>query len=278
MQTNNKISYSANSLQEAYFYLKTTAHIKIISGGTSDEWRDEHQKLIMPAFSLNIKNVSELKQIERHERFIEIGSAVTLSEIEQQGEARLPKTIYKAIKQTATPFVRNLATLGGNVCSLPIHGTLFASLLALDARLEIHNTFENQNIPIGKFISVPEGWILTKIRIPSDNWDTAIFEHVGPERTKCKDGASFVFLANTEKGVLNSLSIAFAGLFSLKSTELENNIIGSRLPLSSKAISTMMTKAEKYFNQNVEEQNIEYNHILKHQYLNLLRNSLQLLT
>jgi CO/xanthine dehydrogenase FAD-binding subunit len=279
MSDTKKIIYHAKNLNDAFYYLNSIANIKICAGATDEIWRNLKTKnLNMPESTLSIKDIPELKIIQRHERYIEFGSCVTLSEIEKQGKTKLPPTMYEAISTIANPFIKNIATIGGNICNTKMHMTLYATLLALNAKLEFKNANETKNINFEKFKDIPEGMLLTKIRIPYDNWNTSIFQRTGPTNKITKDSASFVFLADTENGTLNSVSFAFTGFIKIKSNILENNIIGSRLPLSTKNITTMLEDAEAYFETIAMKNKIEYNPMLKMQFLNLLRTTLIKLT
>ena len=152
------------------------------------------------------------------------------------------------------------------------------ALLALDAQLEIHSVTETNYVPITKFTEVPKGNILTKIKVPINQWDISIFKRVGPSFEISDDSASFVFLADTYKDILSDIRMAFCGSVSLRSKEWENKIIGTRLPISEKVISSMIDEAEKNFTAHTDFLNIICNPILKDQYLNLVRYSLMQLT
>lgn len=218
--------------------------------------------------------------IDKHEHFIEFGSGVTLNQILNLGRKRIPSVLYDAAETVAYPFVRNIATIGGNICASGIRHTLYAPLLALDAQLELQNPSNSSFIPIMKFYSVPDNCIISRIRIPSEEWDIALFRRTGPENIISDGSASFTFLANTHKGILSDLRIAFCGLASIRSRELENNLIGTKLPLSDKSIQFMLIEASNVFAERTagikgKEDTLM---MLEAQFLNLLSDSLSMLT
>ena len=115
--------------------------------------------------------------------------------------------------------------------------------------------------------------ILTKVRIPLDEWEVEIFKRVGPSNTINELSASFAFLADTQHGMIAKIRIAFAGKVFFYSPEFENRIIGTRLPLSAKTIDDLIDNAKKIF---VEQNTITDSElILKAQFLNLLRNAFE---
>lgn len=281
-----KTFYFAKTFSELTSYLKNTNTKEIFAGGTSSKWKDESNRINLPSKLLCIKKIPELCTIERHERNIDFGSCVTLAQLEQEGQNRLPPTLYDAVKTISNPFIKNLATIGGNICnSKNIKQSLYASLLALNTRLEFHSSTEKKKeIPIRDIDSITEDYVLTKIKVPYENWDTSIYKRIGPTEIINKDSASFVFLANTEKDTLNNLSFCFAGsitVFCYKNNidnTLLNSLLGNHLPLPKKAIASFFEKAEKEFDIQVEKSKAKPNPILKKQYLNLLHYSLQQLS
>lgn len=272
MSVNKTTVYYAKSLSDVLFHLKTIPQLKIYGGCTASD-KLAHSSLI-------IGKISDFLLIDKHEHFIEFGAGVTLSQILNLGRKRIPSVLYDAAETIAYPFVRNIATIGGNICSDGIRHTLYGPLLALDAQLEIQNPSYSSFVPILKFNSVPENCIISRIRIPSEEWDIALFKRTGPENTISDGSASFTFLANTNKGILSDLRISFCGLVSIRSRELENNLIGTKLPLSEKSIQFLMAEASNVFAERAigikgKESVLT---MLEAQFLNLLSDSLSMLT
>ena len=272
MASNKTTVYYAKSLSDVLFHLKTIPQLKIYGGCTASE-KLAHSSLI-------ISKINDFLLIDKHEHFIEFGAGVTLSQILNLGKKRIPAVLFEAAESIAYPFIRNAATIGGNICAEGIKHTLYAPLLALDSQLEIQSPSNSGFIPLMKFHAVPDSCMISRIRIPSEEWDIAIFRRTGPENVLSDASASFTFLANTQKGILSDLRIAFCGLVSIRSKELENNLIGTKLPLSDKAIQTMLAEAYSAFTDKaagIKDKN-EVLSLLKAQFLNLLSDSLSMLT
>lgn len=276
MQKNNQTVLIAKSLNDVFYHINTVNNLQILGGCTRVNTINE--------ISLTVASIPELLTIDKKERHIDFGPAVTLSQILEIGRNKMPSVLYDAIETVATPAVRNIATLGGNICaSCSADGdesaqklTLYAPLLALDARLEFKNQNETMYVPFNKFTSIPHGFVLTKIRVPFDDWEVAIFRRVGPSNIITPLSAGFVFLADTQKDILANIRIAFAGTILFRSLELENRVIGTRLPLSKRTIDSLIQEAEEQYINTVE--NHDKFPILKAQFLNLLRYSLEQLT
>lgn len=90
--------------------------IRILAGGT-DLLPSMRQKLFEPEHVLDLRQIAELKGIRETEQGIEIGALTTLREIEHS--PRLTKdypVLTEAAKTVASPLIRHMGSIGGNVC------------------------------------------------------------------------------------------------------------------------------------------------------------------
>ena len=266
----SKTFFYAKNLPDVFYQIKTISDLSIVSGCTSFVDKE------LPDKSLSIRDIQELKIIDKHERYIDLGAAVTLSEIEDLGETNIPPCFYQAITTVANPSVRNIATIGGNICEKNFHNILYAPLLAIDARLEFHNGTEAIFKNFTRFDDIPERSLLTKVRLPLEEWEISVFRRLGPSHSINAQSAGFVFLANSQKNQISDLRIAFAGSFKFRDIDLENKLIGAHLPISETAISNFLLDAEEAFNEATRNCNLAP--ILKKQFWNLVKYSLEQLT
>lgn len=268
----NKTVFFAKNLNELLYHVKTVQGLVIVGGCTAID--------SLPEKSISTFGIKDLSQITLHERYIEIGPGATIAELLKLGEKHIPKVLFKALSTIATPNIRNMATIAGNIFAKDRKHTLYAPLLALDAKLEFRNQSETKNIAMKNFqgpLSIPQGFVLTKIIIPSNDYDISVFRRVGPENSVNENSASFAFLAGLEKNSLLSVKIAFAGPFVFRSTkEFENALIGHRLPLSQKDIAEIEEQVTKEFTKASKDQMIS--DVLKQQFFNLCRYSFEQLT
>ena len=106
------------TLDEAIGHLdKHSMNVRIIAGGT-DLIPSMRQKLFEPEFVLDIRHISEMKGIrERQGSGVEIGALTPLSEIEHSVLLRRHYPVLtEAAATVASPVIRNMGTLGGNIC------------------------------------------------------------------------------------------------------------------------------------------------------------------
>lgn len=91
--------------------------IQILAGGT-DLIPSMKQRLFEPEFVLDIRAVEELQGIRVVPGLgMEIGALVTLSKLEDSEYLRQNyPVLHEAVKTVASPLLRNMGTLGGNIC------------------------------------------------------------------------------------------------------------------------------------------------------------------
>ena len=91
--------------------------IQIIAGGT-DLIPSLRQRLFEPKYVLDIRGISELRGIHpRQGSGVEIGALTTLTQIEHSEFLREHYPVLtEAAKTVASPILRNMGTLGGNIC------------------------------------------------------------------------------------------------------------------------------------------------------------------
>ena len=96
---------------------KHAGDVKVIAGGT-DLLPSMKQKLFTPPFLLDLRGVDELRGIRpMPDGSVTIGALTTLAQIEHSPLIRRDYSVlYQAAKTVASPVLRNMGTLGGNIC------------------------------------------------------------------------------------------------------------------------------------------------------------------
>src|SRR5690349_18090893 len=106
------------TVEEAVGYLHRYADdLQIVAGGT-DLLPSMKQKLFTPAYLMDIRGIEELRRIRVLNGVgVEMGALVTLSAIEDSGFiAQHYPVLREAVMTVASPILRNMGTLGGNIC------------------------------------------------------------------------------------------------------------------------------------------------------------------
>jgi 4-hydroxybenzoyl-CoA reductase subunit beta len=89
---------------------------RVIAGGT-DLIPSMQQKLFEPDYVIDLRHIRELKGIRTTEEGTEIGALTTLREIEHSKilQENFP-VLTQAAATVASPVLRNMGTIGGNIC------------------------------------------------------------------------------------------------------------------------------------------------------------------
>jgi len=210
----------------------------VMAGGTDILREQGGRGLSLPAEVVCVHELPELRRAGLTERFLEIGAAVTLTEVLELGESVVPPLLAEAVGLVATPAIRNLATIGGNIACRSRFMDAWPALACLDAIIELRDAGGSTWINVNRLAgedrrpAFPEGGLLTRIRVPLERWDALALKKVGPRDYPSPDTAVFAFVAKVEKGILSELRLAFAGEMAFRSAATESRMIGRTVPLS----------------------------------------------
>ncbi|MDR2071451.1 MAG: FAD binding domain-containing protein [Treponema sp.] len=213
------------------------------AGGVSFARRqDSRYTLTFPAYILSLDKLNELQRITRTERYIELGAMVKLNDIINLGKT-IPQVFTQALKCIAGPELRNLATIGGNICHPALRLNATAPLVALDARYELRTALTSRWISAARFSSFsgPPAFnpqeLLTRIRIPREQWNYSLFKRFADPYPESGTGGSLVFIARIQKNILTDLRVVFAGETVIRDKNSEAILSGKHLPLDRRDIN-----------------------------------------
>ncbi|MGQ9646521.1 MAG: FAD binding domain-containing protein [Thermodesulfobacteriota bacterium] len=177
--------FRPTSLGEA-FRLLTSFSGRILAGGT-DLLIQEGVESIPETAVVSLKDVRELKQIEkRKEGDIFVGAMVRHAEVTQSHWVnQYFPALVKASHWVGSPSIRNLATIGGNICNASPSADTAPPLLAYGAKAIIVSPSGEKTINVEDFFTGPsmnvlgrgeilKGFLLT----PQQGW-IADYEKLG---------------------------------------------------------------------------------------------------
>jgi xanthine dehydrogenase YagS FAD-binding subunit len=92
---------------------------KLLAGGI-DLLSEMKERIIEPERVVNLKSVPGLNTMQANARGLRLGALVTLTQIEQNaGIRRAYAALAEAAESVASPQIRNVGTVGGNLCQRP---------------------------------------------------------------------------------------------------------------------------------------------------------------
>lgn len=146
-------------------------HPVIVAGGT-DLLLRLRKGAVKADLLVDISGIHELKRIRLLKGEVSIGSAVTFSEmIESPIIQKEFPVIIEACRQIGATQIRNMGTIGGNICTASGAADLVPCLVALGAHLVLAGPRGEREIPIRDFIltnrktALASGELLKEIRI-----------------------------------------------------------------------------------------------------------------
>jgi len=208
------------------------------AGGTDlmvghKRWAGTIPRFVSPV--LFIGHLDELKEIIIEGKELHIGSACNLSSILECEYT--PLVLKQSISNMASPAIRNVATMGGNICNTSPAGDTLPALYALDAELIVANANRERNIPIDEFITGPgqntleDDEILKEIIIPIEQFDVSYHRKVGTRKATALSKLSFIGLARIDDRKIIDIRIAFGAVAPtvVRSEANEDFIIGNNM-------------------------------------------------
>jgi CO/xanthine dehydrogenase FAD-binding subunit len=170
-----KFEYHAPStIPEALGLLKKYGNkARVLAGGT-DLLLAMKKRALTPEHLINIKGIETLKHIAYdEEQGVKIGSLVTCAELEQSPiiKEKAPG-LWDAAYVMASPQVKTLATIGGNLCSAVPSADTAPPLIAMGAEAVLSGPKGERTMLVEKLFKGPaeskvaRNEILTHIRIP----------------------------------------------------------------------------------------------------------------
>jgi carbon-monoxide dehydrogenase medium subunit len=171
------------SIAEACELLAANAgRAKLLAGGT-DLVVQMHTGRHEPETILNLGRIPGLRGIRFDDRNgLTIGPLTTMRELELHPvvRERYP-SLARGAAEVGSVQIRNLATLGGNLCNASPSADTSTSLLALDAQVRIAGENGERSVPVGEFWGGPGQTVLlqdelvTGIHLPTPASGTRSF-------------------------------------------------------------------------------------------------------
>lgn len=163
-----------NSLEKTLGLLERHGEqARLIAGGTGLLIL-MRQRLLNPRFVISLAKIPNFNRISFDQKNgLTIGAGATHREIELTPAIReFYPLLYETFHKVAQPRIRNMGTLGGNLCLGDPMTDPGASLMALDAEITIHGKKGARKLPLENFFidyyetALEPGEILTQIHVP----------------------------------------------------------------------------------------------------------------
>lgn len=179
---------------------------RLVAGSTDFliRWR---QGMWQPKVVINLQHIRSLTKVSfSRENGLRLGATATIQDIENN---RYVRRHYPALSTGATSFagiqIRNLATIGGNICNASPAGDTLPALLALGAECRVIGSDGERIVPLGQLFTGPGqtslemGEILTEIRLPAPE------PHTGS-----------IYIKHSPRGAMDIATVGVASVITLR--------------------------------------------------------------
>jgi xanthine dehydrogenase FAD-binding subunit len=169
--------YEAETVAAATELLAENPNLRLIAGGT-DLLIKIHGGQIENAELLSLRKIKDLEGIRKgSDGTIVIGAMATFTQVYNDPILReMIPILTQAAISLGGPQIRNIATIGGNICNGATSADSASSLFALNAQLRLVDHHGERVLPIQEFylgpgkVALKPGEILTEILISPDNY------------------------------------------------------------------------------------------------------------
>ena len=212
--------YNAKTVSEAVLLLKEHPDARIISGG-SDVLIKIREGRMAGTSLVSIRDVEEIKGIARNEDGdILIGAGTVFSHITADPiiQKYIP-VLGEAVDQVGGPQIRNIGTIGGNICNGAVSADSVPTVFSYNSLLHIANEDGGRIAPVREFylgpgrVDLHPGEVLTHVIIPKKEYAGYHGHYIKYSMRNAMDIAtlscSVVSKIDTKTNILEDVRITF---------------------------------------------------------------------
>jgi xanthine dehydrogenase small subunit len=189
----------------------------VLVAGSTDWGVEVNLRGSRAAYAIGIDRLPELRTLEVGEDVIEIGAALTLSEVERLLAGRVP-LLDQVFPQFASRLIRNGATIGGNLGTGSPIGDLPPALLALEAVLVLTSTDGDRQVPLADYFTgyrqtvKQPGELIRAVRVPLPLAGTTAFHKIAKRRFDDISSVAVGFALDLRDGLVAKARIGLGGV------------------------------------------------------------------
>jgi CO/xanthine dehydrogenase FAD-binding subunit len=165
---------------------------------------------------LFLNHIPALREISETDDELVVGACCTYTQLLEYDA--LPLMLRQSIAEIASPAIRNMGTMGGNICNASPAGDTLPVLYVLDARVRLASLSGRRDMPLSEFIRgvrkidlMPDE-LLESVVIPKTPFTHTCYKKVGARSAVAIAKASFAAAVRVEDGVIAALPIAFGSV------------------------------------------------------------------
>ncbi len=227
-------NFSPVSLKEA-LVIRANEAVTPYSGGTDLMIKPDEN-----AVYLFLNKVTEMKRIFVDSQYIHIGAGCTFTDLIQN--TLTPAILREAALQVAAPAIRNLATVGGNICNGSPKGDSTLIFYVTDAILRLVSSKGERLLPISEFFlgrnktALQSDELLVEILMKITGLNNFYYKKVGARNALAISRVSFTAILDIENERINHCRTAFGAISDVvvSRPDIDAMLVGKTLEEASK--------------------------------------------
>ncbi len=223
------------SLNELWDAIDSDADYRIAGGATDLVLDSSLPPRTLPRL-IALSGIEELRGVRRGTEQWDIGAMTALSELEDAAPERLPM-LANMLRYFGSRQIKNLGTVGGNLCTASPVGDLAPCFLALGASVVLASRRGKRSVPIEGFFTgyretaLRRGEIVASIDvpIPRDGAMSAAYKVCKRREVDIATVSAAFFLDLSMEGRISTARIAFGGMAATpaRAPSAEAELLGS---------------------------------------------------
>lgn len=204
------------SLAEALDLLAQRPDATLVAGAT--DWGVEvNLRGSRAALTVAIDRLPELRELAWRDDAVEIGAALSLSEVERRLAGRVP-LLDQVFPQFASRLIRNGATIGGNLGTGSPIGDLPPALLALEATVHLASRRGEREVPLADYFTgyrqseKAADELIRSVRIPVPLAGVTVFHKIAKRRFDDISSVAVGYALVIEDGIVTRARIGLGGV------------------------------------------------------------------
>ncbi|SDP67248.1 xanthine dehydrogenase small subunit [Pedococcus dokdonensis] len=189
----------------------------VLVAGSTDWGVEVNIRGVRTPFAIGIDRLPELRTLDVGDDVVEIGAALSLSEVERALAGRIP-LLDKMFPQFASRLIRNGATIGGNLGTGSPIGDTPPALLALEAVVVLASADGDREVPLADYFTgyrqtvKREGELIRAVRIPLPLSELTAFHKIAKRRFDDISSVAVGFALDVREGVVSKARIGLGGV------------------------------------------------------------------
>lgn len=178
LSSENFSFYAPKTIKEALSYLKSNPDVRILASGTDLGVVHNKRKIHLNSI-LSLHLIPNLYEITESAGVVTVGARVSHTEFRHFIKDRLPE-FARYLDVFASPQIKNLGTIVGNIANASPIGDTPPALLALDASVVLESPKGKREIPLSKFFlayrktAIEVGELITHLKFPLPTKNTEV--------------------------------------------------------------------------------------------------------